>query len=91
VIEGPDGVAADHPGAPRATPAHSRKAGLGAGLYLDGAHDHYEVPRAPGFGDNSGSRNLTEVEAQRLIDSDDTKKLVGGTPRGSGVRPQPKG
>jgi tetratricopeptide (TPR) repeat protein len=59
-------------------------AGLGAGLYLDGAHDHNQVVNAPGFGDASGSSNLTEVEAQRLIDSGDTKKLIGGIGIGVG-------
>src|SRR5690606_36633644 len=59
-------------------------AGLGAGLYLDGAHDHNEVTSAPGFGDASGSSDLTEVEAQRLIDSGDTKKLIGGIGIGVG-------
>lgn len=52
-------------------------AGLGAGLYLDGAHDHNQVTNAPGFGDASGSSTLTEVEAQKLIDSGDTKKRIG--------------
>jgi hypothetical protein len=59
-------------------------AGLGAGLYLDGAHDHNEVTNAPGFGDASGSSNMTEVEAQQLIDSGDTKKLIGGIGIGVG-------
>jgi len=60
-------------------------AGLGAGLYLDGAHDHNEVTSSPGFGDASGSSTLTEVEAQQLIDSGDTKKLVGGIAFGFGT------
>jgi hypothetical protein len=59
-------------------------AGLGAGLYLDGAHDHNEVTNAPGFGDASGSSTMTEVEAQQLIDSGDTKKLIGGIGIGVG-------
>src|SRR5688572_28062146 len=59
-------------------------AGLGAGLYLDGAHDHNEVTSAPGFGDASGSSNMTEVEAHQLIDSGDTKKLIGGIGIGVG-------
>jgi len=59
-------------------------AGLGAGLYLDGAHDHNQVTNAPGFGDASGSSNLTEVRAQRLIDEGDTKKLIGGIGIGVG-------
>lgn len=59
-------------------------AGLGAGLYLDGAHDHNQVTNAPGFGDATGSSNLTEVRAQQLIESGDTKKLVGGIGIGVG-------
>ncbi len=59
-------------------------AGLGAGVYLDGAHDHNEVTSAPGFGDGSGSSALTEVEAHELIESGDTKKLVGGIAFGLG-------
>lgn len=59
-------------------------AGLGAGVYLDGAHDHNEVTSAPGFGDGSGSSTLTEVEAHELIESGDTKKLVGGIAFGLG-------
>jgi tetratricopeptide (TPR) repeat protein len=60
-------------------------AGLGAGLYLDGAHDHNEVTNAPGFDDASGSGTLTQVEAQQLIDSGDTKKLIGGIAFGFGT------
>jgi hypothetical protein len=56
-------------------------AGLGAGLYLDGAHDHNEIESAPG----SGSGTLTEAEAQELADSGDTKKLVGGIALGFGT------
>jgi hypothetical protein len=59
-------------------------AGLGAGLYLDGAHDHNEVTSAPGFGDASGSSTLTEVEAHQLIDSGNTKKRVGAIGFGLG-------
>ena len=60
-------------------------AGFGAGLYVDGAHDHNEVTSAPGYGDASGSSNLTEVRAQQLIDSGDTKKLIGGIGMGVGT------
>jgi tetratricopeptide (TPR) repeat protein len=59
-------------------------AGLGAGLYLDGAHDHNQVTNAPGFGDASGSSTLTEVRAQKLIDSGDTKKRIGAIGFGVG-------
>lgn len=56
-------------------------AGLGAGLYLDGAHDHNEVTTSPG----DGSSTLTEAQAQELMDSGDTKKLVGGIALGFGT------
>jgi tetratricopeptide (TPR) repeat protein len=59
-------------------------AGLGAALYLDGAHDHNEVTGAPGYGEITGSSSLTEVEAQELIDSGDTKKLLGAVGIGIG-------
>jgi tetratricopeptide (TPR) repeat protein len=59
-------------------------AGLGAALYLDGAHDHNEVTSAPGYGEVTGSSSLTEVEAQELIDSGDTKKLLGAVGFGIG-------
>jgi hypothetical protein len=59
-------------------------AGLGAGLYLDGAHDHNEVTNAPGFGDATGSSTLTEVEAKKLVDSGDTKKRIGAIGFGVG-------
>lgn len=55
-------------------------AGLGAGLYLDGAHDHNEVTTSPG----DASSTLTEAEAQELMDSGHTKKLVGGIALGFG-------
>lgn len=59
-------------------------AGLGTGLYLDGARDHDEVTGAPNYGDASRPSSMTEVEAQRLIDSGDTKKLIGGIGLGVG-------
>jgi tetratricopeptide (TPR) repeat protein len=59
-------------------------AGLGAALYLDGAHDHNEVTSAPGYGEFTGTSTLTEVKAQELIDSGDTKKLLGAVGFGIG-------
>lgn len=59
-------------------------AGLGTGLYLDGARDHDEVTGAPNYGDAPRPSSMTEVEAQRLIDSGDTKKLIGGIGLGIG-------
>jgi hypothetical protein len=59
-------------------------AGLGAGLYLDGAHDHNEVTSSPGFRDGTASSSLTEVQAHELVDSGDTKKLVGALGLGLG-------
>jgi hypothetical protein len=55
-------------------------AGVGAGLYVDGAHDQNEVTRAPVDGDGS----LTDAQSQKLIDSGDTKKLVGAISLGVG-------
>ncbi len=80
-----DAKASAHPGWPLATlGAGILFAGLGAGLYLDGAHDHTEVTTAPGFGDSSGANTMTEVEARELIESGDTKKLVGAIGFGLG-------
>jgi hypothetical protein len=59
-------------------------AGLGAGLYLDGAHDHKEVTSSPGFGDGTASSSLTEVRAHELVDSGDTKKVIGAIGLGLG-------
>jgi len=58
-------------------------AGLGAGLYLDGAHDHDEVSTSAGSG--ASDSTLTPMEAQQLIDSGDTKKLIGGIAFGFGT------
>jgi hypothetical protein len=55
-------------------------AGLGAGLYLDGAHDHNDAASSPG-----ADGTLTQAEAQELEDSGDTKKLVGGIAIGFGA------
>jgi tetratricopeptide (TPR) repeat protein len=59
-------------------------AGLGTGLYLDGARDHDEVTGAANYGDVSRPSSMTEVEAQRLIDAGDTKKLIGAIGLGVG-------
>jgi hypothetical protein len=59
-------------------------AGLGAGLYLDGAHDHNEATSSRGFGDGTGSSSIDEVRAHELVDSGDTKKLVGALGLGLG-------
>lgn len=75
----------DHPAWPLATLGSGiLLAGLGTGLYLDGARDHDEVTGAPGSASPSRPSALTEVEAQRLIDSGDTKKLIGGIGLGLG-------
>lgn len=59
-------------------------AGLGTGLYLDGAHDHEEVGGATADGDTSRPSSMTEVDAQRLIDAGDRKKLIGAVGLGVG-------
>jgi tetratricopeptide (TPR) repeat protein len=75
----------DHPAWPLATLGSGILfAGLGLGLYLDGAHDHDEVTSASSYGATPQSSAMTEVEAQRLVDSGDTKKLVGGVGFGLG-------
>jgi tetratricopeptide (TPR) repeat protein len=75
----------EHPAWPVATlGAGILLAGLGAGLYLDGAHDHNQVESAASYGDVRQPHPMTEVEARALIDAGDTKKLLGGVGLGLG-------
>jgi tetratricopeptide (TPR) repeat protein len=75
----------EHPALPLVTlGAGMLLAGLGAGLYVDGAHDHNEVTSAPSYGEVESPRAMTEVEARTLIDSGNTKKLLGGVGLGLG-------
>jgi tetratricopeptide (TPR) repeat protein len=59
-------------------------AGLGATFYYLGAQDHAEVTSAAGYGDPNAVHPLTRSEAQALVDSGDTKKLIGGIGMGVG-------
>ena len=58
--------------------------GVGATLYVLGARDHSQVTSAPGYGDPSSVYPMTRDEAQSLVDSGDTKKLIGGIGMGLG-------
>jgi hypothetical protein len=50
----------------------------GTALYLLGANDHAKVTDARGYGDPNSVSDLTRREADDLVSSGDTKKLVGG-------------
>jgi tetratricopeptide (TPR) repeat protein len=58
--------------------------GLGATFYYLGAQDHAEVTDAAGYGDPNAVYPMTRSEAQALVDSGDTKKLLGGIGMGVG-------
>lgn len=51
---------------------------LGTTFYLMGAGDHAEVTDARGYADPSSVAQLTRRQADDLVSSGDTKKLVGG-------------
>jgi tetratricopeptide (TPR) repeat protein len=53
-------------------------AALGTTFYLMGVSDHNKVENAPGFGDPSAVTPLTHQQAQDLVDSGKSKKLIGG-------------
>jgi tetratricopeptide (TPR) repeat protein len=57
---------------------------LGASLYLLGASDHNEVTDARGYGDDGAVVPMTRAEAEDLVSSGDTKKLLGGIGLGLG-------
>jgi len=59
-------------------------AGLGATFYALGASDHAEVTSAPGYGDPSTVYPMTESEATALVESGNTKKVVGAIGLGLG-------
>lgn len=50
----------------------------GTTFYLLGASDHGQVTDAPGYGDSSAVANMTRRQADDLVASGDTKKLIGG-------------
>lgn len=53
-------------------------AAVGTTFYLLGASDHSKVTDARGYGDPSAVAQMTRREADDLVSSGDTKKLVGG-------------
>ncbi|HEU4578169.1 MAG TPA: tetratricopeptide repeat protein [Polyangiaceae bacterium] len=53
-------------------------AALGTTFYLMGVSDHNKVENAPGFGDPTAVTPLTQHQAQDLVDSGKSKKLIGG-------------
>jgi hypothetical protein len=59
-------------------------AGVGATCYALGVRDHRQVTSSPSYGDTTLVHPMTRAEAQRYVDSGDTKKLVGGIGLGLG-------
>jgi tetratricopeptide (TPR) repeat protein len=59
-------------------------AGVGGTLYYLGARDHAEVTNTAGYGDPSAVYPMTRAEAQALVDSGETKKIIGGIGIGLG-------
>lgn len=57
-------------------------AAAGATFYVLGASDHGQVTDAPGYGDPQAISTLTRREADDLVSSGDTKKLIGGVSLG---------
>lgn len=53
-------------------------AAAGTTFYLMGVSDHHKVENAPGFGDPTAVTPLTQHQAQDLVDSGNSKKLIGG-------------
>jgi len=53
-------------------------AAAGTAFYLMGVSDHNKVENAPGFGDPTAVTPLTQHQAQDLVDSGKSKKLIGG-------------
>jgi hypothetical protein len=51
---------------------------LGTTFYLLGASDHSKVTDARGYGDPDAVAAMTRRQADDLVSSGDTKKLVGG-------------
>lgn len=53
-------------------------AAVGTTFYLLGASDHNQVTDGAGYGDSEAIAGMTRREADDLVSSGDTKKLVGG-------------
>jgi len=57
---------------------------VGVSLYLLGASDHNKVTDARGYGQADAVVPMTRGEAEDLVSSGDTKKLLGGIGLGLG-------
>jgi tetratricopeptide (TPR) repeat protein len=83
-LEGaPEPAAADDEGQGSALPwvvlgGSAAFAVIGTTFYLLGASDHSKVTDARGYDDPSGVSEMTRRQADDLVSSGDTKKLVGG-------------
>jgi tetratricopeptide (TPR) repeat protein len=53
-------------------------AAIGTTFYVLGASDHGKVTDAPGYADDGAVVGMTRREADDLVSSGDTKKLIGG-------------
>jgi hypothetical protein len=53
-------------------------AAVGTTFYLLGVSDHNKVSDAQGFADPNAVAGMTRRQAQDLVDSGDSKKLIGG-------------
>ena len=53
-------------------------AAIGTTFYLLGSSDHGKVTDAPGYGEQGSVIGMTRQEADDLVSSGDTKKLIGG-------------
>jgi len=51
---------------------------VGTTFYVLGVSDHNQVTDADGYGDPNAISDMTRSEAQDLVSSGDTKKLIGG-------------
>jgi tetratricopeptide (TPR) repeat protein len=85
----PPGADDGEPGGPSALPWVVLGGGIafttvGVSLYLLGASDHNKVTDARGFGQDDAVVPMTRSEAQDLVSSGDTKKLLGGIGLGLG-------
>jgi len=53
-------------------------AAVGTTFYVMGAGDHADITDAAGFDDPDGVSSLTRREADELVSSGNSKKLIGG-------------
>jgi hypothetical protein len=59
-------------------------AAVGTTFYLLGVSDHHEVTNSPGYGDPTTVASMTQKQAEDLVHSGNTKKLIGGIGLGLG-------